>query len=419
MNPKLHDDLQRLHAEDETRQREGRRRLMAAIADQPPHPAHVGFATRHATRRLGGLAAAAAILFMIYVTLFSNGTQQTAWAAVLDQLNRIESLAWRQKSIVSADGYADDAGADGSWDRGYLKAPHLLRLEQGIASTSQPAGDARLPIDVRIWRTEPGREVHIDLCPREKRAVRRIISTNREPSRLRNVPGEVWEKLQKLREQDVRALENRLIDGVQTLGFEAPLADFEPNAPDLGGTIRVWVHEQTAVPVRIELRCPIGDDYSTTFLTAIEWNVDLPDKLFEVPDDSDWTVEEHDIHDKVFAAPGAQLRPGVTLEVTTAGGDIILSRQHVARVTASRTERSGTEQTSLFVDLTPEGKRRLAEYTAAHIGETVTITLNGQVIGRPQIRAPLSGGFQIDIPSDGPAVEELIEPTVAPDADGD
>jgi preprotein translocase subunit SecD len=51
----------------------------------------------------------------------------------------------------------------------------------------------------------------------------------------------------------------------------------------------------------------------------------------------------------------------------------------------------------LNVRLTPDGARRMRDYTAAHVGEALPLVVDGKVVHAPVIRVPISGdGLQIE-----------------------
>jgi preprotein translocase subunit SecD len=290
-----------------------------------------------------------------------------------------------------------------------MRSPHLYRLESWPVTSSQPAHETPVPISVRIIRSEPGREVQIELYPVERRAVRSVIVTDDNRRAETNVPRRMWSQLQELREQDVRELGRTEIDGVTASGFQAPFRAFAPEARGTDGTIRVWVNEETAEPMRIELRTRRNQQYFTHVIRGIEWNVPLADTLFEIPDEEGWQVEERVIRQEVYPEPGARFKPGVEVRVISAAGEVILTEADVAGVTMSSATKGDEPRVTLHCRVTEDGERRLVEFSTAHVGETVTIMLDGEVMARPRINAPLSGGFQIIIPRTDVGLDELIE----------
>ena len=396
MNPTLDDDLRQLHDQLATDATEGRSRLFAALAHQTPN---AGRTLHHTGRRFGGLAAAAALMLATYVMFFANGTHTLAWAAVRDQLSRIHSLAWQQQSIVSATGYADEADDEHFWNRGYLQAPHQYRYEQ------RPADG--LPPRITIRRGGEDHDTVLHLYPDEQRTVRRLVPRDAPSDEGTNVPGLIWTKLQSLREDDVADLGPAEFGGVPAVGFETARLELlfdQPGIPVPVGTVRLWVHDQTGVPIRVELRVQRDGQYFTTLIKQIEWNPQLSPSLFEVPAGEGWEIED--------AAPrtiSGHLKSGVTLRVTTATGEPVLSEAHVDVVSLSGPTGAAPHRRTLVATLTPEGEARLAEYTAAHIGDIVTISFNEEVICEPRIRAPLREMIRIDFTDVGPTLDELAQ----------
>jgi hypothetical protein len=89
-------------------------------------------------------------------------------------------------------------------------------------------------------------------------------------------------------------------------------------------------------------------------------------------------------HSDTILAAGAPLPANPTVILT--GADIIQAKASLD---------STTNQWGIEFKLSPAGKTRLAEYTAAHVGAYLVIALDGQVISAPRINAAITGGSAV------------------------
>jgi len=77
---------------------------------------------------------------------------------------------------------------------------------------------------------------------------------------------------------------------------------------------------------------------------------------------------------------------------------------HASDVTAVEVRHGGDsgDEMSLDVSLTPDARRRLEEFTTAHVGERVAIVVDGDVVMEPEVRDPItSGHLEITGPTEG------------------
>ncbi|MEP6573649.1 MAG: hypothetical protein ABJD11_13170 [Gemmatimonadota bacterium] len=97
------------------------------------------------------------------------------------------------------------------------------------------------------------------------------------------------------------------------------------------------------------------------------------------------------------SAPGAQRVPvrGSTASVAVEG-DTIITEADIADA-REETRRwwsilSGSHRASdIRITLRPDGARKLAQASAAHIGDQLVIVVNGEVVSQAIIRDPISG----------------------------
>lgn len=341
--------------------------------------------------------AAAALIFSLFAFWPGGGQHGVAWADVKHQLDEASSFtAWGEFESLNPSGERRTTLA-----RIYQKNPALTRTEFLVPAAGFPPPGGEIDpqsvasVQITIGGQESSTVLRLD--PRERVARRTTLTFSGEALRSRgalprNLVSGVWSRLHYLSSDQTRSIGWREINGRPVVGFEAEIREMvgAPDAGPVDGWLRLWADEKSGVPVRVELEFtdPQGAAYRSTF-TELEWNVELPDDLFAVPEDGDWSVVDDEVR---LDAPGPRrLRPDVTLRVHTTAGAPLLSE---ADIVAADLDASGL---TLSLRLSPEAGRRLHDYTAKHLGERVTIDFNGETEIEVTIAGEIGRSLRIDL----------------------
>ncbi len=391
-----------------------KQRLLRALAHerQPKGSAGPGANWRHRLRSASTRAAAAAIVLLVigYGAYTLTMSPAVAWAEVRAQIRQVNTVVFLQRQHTSPTGYwtsSDVSALPVEREYKYLiKTPGMLRMEKwGHVPTSRPADGKSALRYVEIDRRGTDRDVRIQLQPLEKRATRTVARHDPRPVHAPDPssdPGGLLTQLQQLDEEDLRVLGQAVIDGAKATGFEAPARLVMPYLPDPESTIRVWANQETSLPVRLELRFRHLESYVTVVARQIEWGAPLPDDLFDVPDEPGWTIEEHTTASVVFSK--TKLKPGITLHVGPPDGEPIVTEKDIADV-SSGWERDEGAYRAVTAKLTSAANARLQAYTRAHVGETLTISFNDEILEEVPIGAAMRN-LSLNITQHGMTLEE-------------
>jgi hypothetical protein len=312
--------------------------------------------------------------------------------------------------------------------RGQLfeKDPGLQRVEQHSppgkpATTSQPRTD--LPSTIWILKNDANAHVSIHLEPGPQRASRHTFLRDASVDHLPMLVTELRKNLGTIVADQTRTIGPQEADGATRIGFEAPLADLLPWAPP-GGTARIWVDERTATPIRIELAYPDDAGRRTRqTLTQIEWDVPLPDALFDLPDLQGWEFNDAVVTSLDFSHDA--LRSGLRFRVRTQDGQTVLTEDDVAAVPRGRrittlTDGQQTVEMLISLRLTQEGQDALETMSAAHVGEKLILDFGGQAQQEMVVLQPLRSLVPMDVSGLAQTLEEFeARYLAAPDAQRD
>jgi hypothetical protein len=229
----------------------------------------------------------------------------------------------------------------------------------------------------------------------------------------RNLISMMWGRLRDVTSDQTRVIDRKTIDGTDVVGFEIELHRLvgdEPAAPR-DGSVRIWADADTGVPVEIELKFtgPLGHTHHTTY-GGLEWNVPLPDGLFEITEADGWTFVDDGVHRHGFVA--TRLRDGVGVTIGPTGGPPVLTEADIEAITSgTSTLRSGESQREVVVNvvLAPAGKEKIRAYTSAHRGERLAIDFNGEMAFELTVGGTLGREFQLDISRLGLTLEQFAE----------
>jgi outer membrane lipoprotein-sorting protein len=365
---------------------------------------------RRAVRRMTILAAAA-VLVVALLALWPGEAPRggVAWADVAQRMDEATSFsAWAELSATGPDGEQRTTLA-----RVYQKDPALTRTERLRPGVPFPPVGAELePGDVEsITITESGRErstiLRLDPATRTARRTTLTFAGDALDARIahpRDLVSGTWSRLRYLASDQTRSIGWRELDGRSVVGFEAEIHEMipPPTPGRVDGWLRLWADEQSGVPVRVELELsdPQGTLHRSTF-SRLEWNVELPDGFFAVPEDGSWTILQQD--PAAGSSAPRRLAPEVTFRVESPSGTPLLTERDVVSA-----ELDGTAPgLTLALRVSEQAGRRLREYTAAHRGEKVTIDFDGEVRVEVTIAAEIGSTLRIDLERLGISREEF------------
>jgi hypothetical protein len=367
------------------------------------------------------LAAAAAIVIVVaLIALWPGGMQGgLAWADVAQHLADVESvIVWAAIETTSPSGETQVTYA-----RLFQQDPGLSRTEtfSGNVSPATPGGPVPPEaIDsIVLMSRSPKESVVARLFPRERRGQRTTLGfsgkTLENRQRLpRDLVAEMFGRLRGLTEDQTRIVGAREIEGLPAVGFAAKMTELlgDSPAPPPDGKVLVWASRETALPLEIEVEFtdPAGTAHRTTY-GPIDWNAPLPGELFEIPETDDWEIVDETVHEVGFFR--TSLGESVTLSIGPAGGPPIMTERDVAAVLSARAVREpGADsfpRTMIFMTLTPEGAQRVHSYTAAHVGESLTVDFNGESRYEIRIGGAIGAEMRIDVSALGLTPEQFEE----------
>jgi outer membrane lipoprotein-sorting protein len=356
-------------------------------------------------------AAAAAIMVVALVALWpGGGGGGLAWADVVERLSELRTLSARvvtEESRPSRSTVIRHA-------RLYQQDPGLSRSEMILPAG--PGADGETVLSVRIARSGPDRSTLIDLDPRWKTAHRTILTFGGRLVESRaamptNLVAESWTRMKEITSDQTRRIGDRVADGVAVTGFEADIRHLfrDPQAALVEGTIRIWAASDSGVPVEVGLEfTDEAQAIHRTRFSELEWNLPLDSGLFDLPDLEGWTVTEERVHRVSFSR--TRLRDGVTLRIGPADGPAVLTEDQVRAVSSGQSVGTpGADDTRRTVALliSPSGAARLADYTRAHLGESVVLDFNGEVRTEIRIGGVIRNRLQLDITPLGVTLEQF------------
>lgn len=376
--------------------------------------------TRRARGKLvGWLAAAAAVTLVAAIVLWPGGLDSgLAWADVVRHLDEVTSFTgWARIDEVAPDGQRKTMHArlfqkDPSYSR-----TELLDEEAPFPPTPETtdAGQAR---SIRITAGSADRAT-ILLADTEQMIVHRTTLTfagKAAQSRVaipRDLISMMWERLRGVTSDQTRIVDRKVVEGSAVVAFAVEMAALvgdDPAAP-ADGSVRIWVDADTGVPREIELRFTVQGGYTThTTYGGLEWNIPLPDALFEIDEAEGWTFVDDGVHRNEFV--GTRLKDGVTVTIGPVGGPPALIETDIEAVTAgTSTLRPGETEREVTVNvvLTPEGQEKIRAYTSAHRGERLTIDFNGEMVIELTIGGTIGRQFRLDISRAGITLEQFAE----------
>jgi hypothetical protein len=305
--------------------------------------------------------------------------------------------------------------------RALQKDPGLSRHEIVMGPGAFPPPGGGVPPErleaATIMRSGREESTIIRLAYRERTVHRTTLSyagtalAGREAT-PRGLVAATWRSLRDLASDTTRIVGEREIDGVSTVGFEAGIDEIPGGGTaEVEGIVRVWAAADAAVPMEIELEFVdrIGGRHRTV-IGNLEWDAELADELFELPELEGWTIVDEWVHEVGFATTA--LADGVTLRVGPEDGPAILTEADVAAVPSGREVRRSGEAPRRTVTLiaAPSAESRLRDYTSTHLGERVVFDLDdGALRFDIRIAGTIGREMQVDITPTGMSLEEFAE----------
>jgi len=400
---------------------EDKRRVLEAIEREaceadPVRPRGMRKASRS---KVGWLAAAAAVILVVTIVLWPGGFDGgLAWADVVRHLDEVTSFrGWARIEEVAPDGKQATTHA-----RLFQKDPSLSRTEfLDEAAPFPPTEETTETGQVRAIRITAGgtdRATILRAEPEQMIVYRTTLTYAGQAAQSRvSIPRDLismmWERLRAVTSDQTRVVDRKTIDGAEAVGFEVELAGLvggDPAAPS-DGSVRIWADADTGVPLQIDLTFtgPSGYTSHTTY-GGLEWNVPLPDDLFEIDETEGWTFVDDGVHRNEFL--GTRLKGDTTVTIGPPGGSPALTEADIEAITSgTSTLRAGETRREVVVNvvLTPVGQEKIRAYTSTHRGERLTIDFNGEMSLELTIGGTIGREFRLDISRMGLTLEEFAE----------
>ena len=347
-------------------------------------------------------AVAALIAFGVFLIMTIPDSSGVAWADVVKQIRSLRTMQCVSTVEVKGQGANDNLFDVDVQSNVYLKDPGLSRIE--IMGTSTAVSDV-----VIRKQTENG-NVRIVYKPNGPRTYhRQIINKKADGSEIDSAAVRMWGLIEKLTSDQTRKEHTEQIAGVDTVVFSASLEDVFPQCPYTGLT-KVWVNSKTAVPLRVQstFKDNAGVVRRLT-LDNIQWDIPLPDDLFDAPDG--WQAIEHETHKETIPLKGKQLRKDVKITFSSEDGRTIVTEADIKSLTAANlVVAPDRRDIRLTVVLKKDARQRVKTYTTEHVGEKILIEFDGRYKYEPMIMSSIdSPVMMIMLPSTDMTLTEFEE----------
>jgi hypothetical protein len=361
------------------------------------------------------IAAAAVMMLIISIAgigIFIGPLDKSgvAWAEVVRQIEAGKTLIMYtvEERTTSLPGKPLQQNVTPS--RQYIKDPGMLRREcydtyvyspDWSGSFNKMMADSNVPTMIEIELLTQGQLKSIFIYPQNKDYQRSIITGNGAENRPFDLAATFWEKLTKIPTEKTRFIGNQKINGVSVTGFEISMQDFsrELYRGTFEGTVQVWADNKTDLPVLVEIQiCWDNYNFSKITLESFEWNVPIPDELFQEP--SDLPLRNEVCWEReLFTFSRSRLRPGVTVAIGIESEEPILTEKDIEFVEGVQI------QNLIYGDIpgdvpphrvcvrlipTPAGKEKLQAVTEANMGKKLVIDFNHQVINEMKFLVPFN-----------------------------
>ncbi len=386
-----------------------KRRVLSALRARSGQAPPVQDRTlRGGHRRLAGLAAAAAVVVGVILTLWlGGGTSGVAWADVARQLRLVRTMGGPVvKTLVEPDGTTRVITGRMSY-----RDPGLARHDRALETVTMPDGSVTTtvpPNSVLIVRAYAEDLVLVQLFPERREAIRSQIDVTGSllgPWRelQLNPVMFAWSKLHALSAGSTRVIGRREVAGVEAIGFAAPLAEVlgpQPFGATPEGEVRVWASAETAVPLAVEVENHLGDGRSVTdTIEPIEWNAPMPDSLFDDSVLEGYTVHEQRAHTRGFPEP--ELKPHVTLRIGPETGGPVVNELDVLGAVMGTVSfepwKRPRYRSFITFKLTEDGAERLETYLRENPTTPLEVDFNGELHTPWRLREVTSRLIQVEI----------------------
>jgi len=366
-----------------------RRVLEALRARAETKPAETVSIRQARGRRLAALAAAAVVVVALAVLWPGGGQGGIVWADVAEHLMAVRTMGGPLvKTVVSPDGSTRVVKG-----RMYFKDPGLSRFdhEEEVVTASDGTPERSTPrASVLVLHVLPEDVILLQVFPERRSAVRMEIDVTGSllgPWRefQLNPAMFAWSRLREMPAGSTRVIGKRKVAGTSTIGFAAPLSDVigpQPLGIEAEGEVRVWASVKNAIPLAVEIEKRLDDGTMVTdVVEPIEWDVPMPDSLFDDSVVEGYEVHEGKAHTRGFPKP--ELMPNVTLRIgPDSGGPVINELDVVGAVTGTvsfEPWRVRKYHTIITFELTEEAADRLKTYLEENPDTPLVVDFNGEL----------------------------------------
>ncbi|MFC1782937.1 outer membrane lipoprotein carrier protein LolA [Planctomycetota bacterium] len=373
--------------------------------------------------KLTKYAAAAVIIIMVITGLYmfdgSIGMTSIAWADVIKQIESVKTMSFVAREETIATEPSKNLPEDLKITRIYIKDPGMYRYEYLRVNDAESN---------EIFKGPASSET-IDVVYILKRSGKQIIFLSYQPGihsvfrEVRNYVGSgpgfddrealrLWNNIKSATADDTQQKGTENIVGIETVVFETSLEKI--NLRPWQGRAKIWIDSKTARPVRVQAQFvdDLGVSKKLTY-SDIQWDIDLPDSLFNAP--PGWQVQESQKDLSTLLFTRTKLREGVKVTMGPKDGHAIMTEADIESVIQGElivTYGLGGESSRLIqltVVPTEPCQERIKSYTSAHVKETILIDFDG-FQSEPTIMSPLSGEVvTINIPSTDMTLKEFEE----------
>ncbi|KPK75249.1 MAG: hypothetical protein AMJ79_11940 [Phycisphaerae bacterium SM23_30] len=375
---------------------------------QPPPktPPHIGKIIMR--NKITKFAAAAVIIIAVFIVIIqfdgSIGMTSIGWADVIEQIESVKTMSFVAREETVATEPSENLHENLKITRIYVKDPGMYRYEHLRVNDAESNENFKWTVSseaidaVYILKRSGKQIIYLSYQPEIPSVFRQVMNYVDSKSRFDDREAlRLWNIIKNATADDTQKKGAENIAGIETVVFETSLEKI--NLRPWQGRAKIWIDSKTARPVRVQAQLvdDLGVRKKLTY-NDIQWDIDLPDSLFNAP--PGWEVMEVQQDRNTLLFTRTKLREGVKVTMGPKDGQAIMTEADIESVIQGElivTYGSGGE-TSRLIQLTvvptEACRERIKSYTSDHVKETVLIDFDG-FQSEPTIMLPISGEVMV------------------------
>jgi outer membrane lipoprotein-sorting protein len=334
-------------------------------------------------RRTVWALAAATVLVFFSIVFWNGGSPATiVWADVQGRLNQVYTLTLSGLTGISSTTGMRITGRI----KVYYEDPGLARTEE-YSPDSGPSSAEEEPRKITISRREPGSSEGVTLYPGADGAeLVDSVFLSDGPKPPSQPPLDLasfnWQLMKEITTDKTRRIGDRVINGIQAVGFEFEIPNQGYVNPDRQVHAQLWASGDDGTPllVEVEYRDPLGQNMRTEY-SDFQWNIPLDEGLFNLTVPEGWSLSRIQTESAEYTDAG--LAPGVTLQIGPEGQEPLTETEDVVRVVwgqqITHPDSYIPSDVRITIEMKPEAIQRLRDYSRANADELIVVDFNGEI----------------------------------------